>query len=505
MTAPRPPVLLAVFILAGVSLPARGASQTAAKPVSSRDSIRILRRAKSAQSQFESRRRFLAPTTYGRPDGQCEHIGRFCLYHTGVPLSRIPDEPEATMRARRELLTALAAAAVSVPGDAWITGQRVRYLIEAHEDSAALQVAGACRAQLWWCLSLRGLALHDGGRTVPAEAAFDSAIAVMPTSVRCAWTDLSKLIGDNSRQPYRKLNCDQRLAANRRIWWLADPLYTREGNDRRAEHFARHTWAEIDSQGANGFAMRWDTDLEDMTVRFGRSEKWTQDAPTSLGYSSPHITGHEPEPNYRFFASPRFDVPVRSIGDSSWSLTQQMPKEAYAPKYAREFLPLAPQLARFRRGDATLVVAAYDVTGDTAWSGSPVRAAIALTESDSTPPTVVSVESAAKKGALVIGHGSSAMIASVEVLSPDSAAAARWRSAIEPIPKDTSGIALSDLLLFDATDSLRRLLGDVWKSGRRLDAADISHADAGSSGAAETCYPRVWHRRAGRADQHSME
>jgi len=419
-----------------------------------RDSVRTLKRAKAAQSQFESRRRFLAPITFGQPDGPCERIGRFCLYHTGVPLSRIPDEAAGTARARRQLLATLASAAVSFPGDAWIAGQRVRYLIEARDDSSALRVAVECRAQRWWCLSLRGLALHNSGKTVAAEAAFDSALANMPLSTRCKWTDLSKLLDDASLDMYKKMSCGRREEASRRIWWLADPLYSRAGNDRRAEHFARRTWAEIEKQGANGFAVSWSGDLEEMVVRFGRSEKWTQDAPTPLAYSSPRISGEEPEPNYHFLPKVGFDTPLSAIGDSSWDLTERRPREAYAPTYAREFIALAPQIARFRRGDSALIVAAYDVTGDTAWKDSPIRAAIAIAPNDSVTPSVVSTDSGRKTGSLMIGAGSSPALIAVELLSLDSAVAARWRSAADPIPNDSSRLVLSDLLLFDATDSL---------------------------------------------------
>lgn len=430
------------------------------------DSIRILKRARSLQLRFESTRRFQAPFSYTGLDGPCDRIGRFCLHHTRVPLSEIPDEPQSTRRARSRLLAYLDSAAAILPGDDWIAGQRIRYLVDGGNDSAAVRVAGACRATRWWCVALRGLAFHSAGATPASEAAFDSALASMPESRRCEWTDLTELLSDDSRHRYEKLGCSDRDAANRRIWMLSDPLYSLPGNDRRAEHFARHVWAEMERRSANGFGMSWSGDMEEMTVRFGRSEKWTQDAPGSiatLGTPSTRTIAHEREPNFHFLPATRFDTAFSAFHDSSWELSDPMPPEGYGPRYAANFVSIQPQIARFNRGDSTLVIAAYDVTEDTAWHSPLVRAAVTFASSDSLAPVVTSRDSVGKRGTISGAFRDSVALVSVELLANDSSAAGRWRSSVERINRGAA-LALSDLLLFDATDSLAENLATITRT-----------------------------------------
>ena len=63
---------------------------------------------------------------------------------------------EDIVRARAQLLRDLERASDALPGDDWIIGQRIRYLVEGH-DTSAVSVARACRATKWWCDALLGL------------------------------------------------------------------------------------------------------------------------------------------------------------------------------------------------------------------------------------------------------------------------------------------------------------------------------------------------------------
>jgi hypothetical protein len=190
-----------------------------------------------------------------------------------------------------------------------------------------------------------------------------------------------------------------------------------------------------------------------MIVRFGRAEKWTQEPPTALSYSSPRITSHEREPNFHFLPAIPFDTALAAFTDRSWNLNDEMRREAYASQYAERFVSLSPLLSRFRRGDSTLLVASYDVSADTSWSGRRIRAALGLAGDDSSGARARVADSAALRGALMSAFSGPAAIASVELLSKDSAVAGRWRGAVQRLPAG-SGPDLSDLLLFDASDSL---------------------------------------------------
>src|SRR2546425_3659332 len=79
----------------------------------------------------------------------------------------------------------------------------------------------------------------------------------MPRDERCRWTDVSLLLDGELARRYRRLPCDQRGAFEERLWWLAQPLYSLPGNDRRTEHLARATMARIEQDARSPFDMFW--------------------------------------------------------------------------------------------------------------------------------------------------------------------------------------------------------------------------------------------------------
>ena len=450
MRAATVAVLVALLLFAAPSASAqpRPAGSTRA------DSTRILRAAKSAQIHFESRRRFLAPSFNAGSKGTCQMIGRFCRRESGVRFTEIPDEPEGITRARAELLISLASAASKIPGDGWVAGQRVRYLIEQGDDSAAREAVTACRAEQWWCDALKGLVAHSSSHFVAAEQAFARALREMPAAKRCEWTDLSPLLDGDALRAYAKLGCDEREAANRRIWWLADPLFSTPGNERRTEHFARRVWAEIDRGGTNGFGMSWAADMMEMIVRFGWAEKWTQRPPSGFSDGTQSYVAHEREPDFHFLPAIRFDAPLAAFGDTAWKLDEESPREGYSPRYATTFISIHPQLARFRRGDSTLIVAAFDVTDDTTWRYVAVRPTMIIAPDDTTRFLIARFDSTPRRSALWVTAPARESLAGLELMSLDGKVEGRWRGAIQPLAGDTARRGISDLLLFDATDSL---------------------------------------------------
>src|ERR1700682_3080572 len=186
------------------------------QPSSREDSRGVLRGAQRAQWDFERHRRFGLPSIYTNQSAPCDMIGRFCLRHGGVAFQRIPSEP--LQESRENLRRVLDSAAALLPGDDWIAGQRVRYLVDAGDGTAALEAARSCRGTSWWCAALEGLALHVTGDFLGAEAAFQKALSQMPAEKRCNWTDLSFLLEESLRVPYRRLGCEERADYNRRVW-----------------------------------------------------------------------------------------------------------------------------------------------------------------------------------------------------------------------------------------------------------------------------------------------
>jgi hypothetical protein len=457
-----------LVLLAGATLADESAAQAqlhTTSPQSAQlvaDSAEISRRARDLQAQFERRRRRMLPRFYTGTTDRCLIIGRFCEWHPPYHQDHIiPEEGKGIRSARADLLRDLEKSSAALPGDDWIVGQRIRYLAETR-DTAAIGVARACRATIWWCEALLGLALHVTGDFPAADSAFSSALNNMPSLTRCHWTNLSPLLDDDIRGTYRKMACAQRDSVNARIWWVADPLYLTEGNERRTEHFSRMTHTALWKDAMNTFGMSWGGDLAEITLRFGWAEKWTQQpsAATSL-HPEPVVTGHEREPGYHFFLTRRPPDSVAQIVDSLFDINQYPAREKYSPSYTRALVRLDAQVARFRRGDSTRVVAAYDVNGDSIFGRRKFAAALIAMGDETTPPARSDVAESPAKNVLTVTTPWKSQLIGVELLASDSAGAARWRSGFAEIPLHSSRISVSDLLFVDGGPSLPENLSEA--------------------------------------------
>ena len=416
-----------------------------------RDSVEARRKATGAQARFEMVRRSNLPLSYAGSGGQCDaHIGRFCQWNNDEDTIEAK-QPRIIKRAREALVASLDSAQKKSPRDGWITGQRVRYLIEARNDTAALRVARACQAAEWWCAALEGLALHENGEGVAADSAFAHALRTMPPGERCRWTDMTPLLDPALRSRFKKVGCGKNEKVAERLWWLADPFWSLEGNDRRNEHYARHTMAKIEEPARNTFNLSWSSDLREMIVRYGWARYWTR-GPGS--YAEPRngpISGHEATPNYHF-------VPVSLSADTmatsfKFDLDLNSSSERYSPVMARRVFEIEPQVALFRRGDSTRVVVAYDVSVRKELDSMKFAGALALASDEKTPVTL-STDSAGRKGALSAVVESKPHVMSLEVVDSVNRRGAAWkRSVLKMRPRLAEEIALSDPLLFEATDS----------------------------------------------------
>jgi hypothetical protein len=241
------------------------------------------------------------------------------------------------------------------------------------------------------------------------------------------------------------------VAENERLWWLADPLHSRPGNDRRTEHFSRLTLNRLQERASSGYGIGWGVDLAEILVRYGWPSHWTQDWPRLYSDARPPITAHHWMPSYHFL--PRAAaLDLRTAGEDAWSLRGPQPRERYAPRYG-SFAWLEHQLAAFRRGDSLIVVAAYDATADTIMADTLVDAALVLTNgprpSDS---AAVIVPGAPRSGRLVVRVADAPLLASVEVIGERRI---HWaRSAVATALSRGRRIVLSDLAFFTPGDSL---------------------------------------------------
>jgi hypothetical protein len=477
-------------LLAGAVLAAHlaGATPAAAQRPPTHPSVAA---ARVAQRDFERRRRDRLPSYRGGgASGPCEvRIGRLCYWNNNTDAPP-PPEPAAVAVARDGLIERLAAAAAADSSDDWVVGQRVRYLAEAGRFDDAVAVAAACRATPWWCDALRGLAFHERGERDSATVAYDRALAALPAPERCRWPDLAWWLDGALERDYRRQPCGPaRDAWARRFHLAARPLLALPGDDLRDELLARRTMSRIRSQGAIEYQMSWGDDFAELEARYGWPTAWTVREPNTMMLSGEprSVVGHEPTPSFAFV--PRAGAvasPVASRADD-WELGARLATMRYAPRYAwRGFSPLAHQIARFRRGDSTLVVAAWSVASDRAWHadsqqplgqppvGAARRRAPLRTRADSQPfAALVLVDSAgatrSARDSVVGARGAVALLApgrqhlaSLELLDPARGRAARARYGIAPLPADT---LVSDLLLLaraPAPDTpVERLLGDA--------------------------------------------
>ena len=415
------------------------------------DSLAVVKAARRAQELFEFTRRGNLPERRGGWNGVCEErVGRLCYWYDGS-VDSAPPEPARIRQARTRLIAALDGAGTALPGDDWIIGQRVRYLLEDSQPQAATLVAEQCRATPWWCAALHGLVRHVSGDFAAADSSFAAALGAMPEEERCRWTNISSLLDGDLAGRYRHWDCGARAALEERWWWLSQPLWSQPGNDRRTEHFARHAMARLEEGRRTLFGLFWADDLRDVLVRYGWPTFWTREPLDYLTVSAePKVTGHDRSPAFHF--APRahaLDHPESATADD-WTLDPPRARERYAPAYATSVHALDDQVSVFRRRDSCLVVAASNLSADTAMAGQSARAALVLASNERDRVIIEQQSRLDRPDVLLATAPCGPMLLSLEVMAPASRHVARTRHGVLLDAHAT----ISDLLLLDAGDSL---------------------------------------------------
>jgi tetratricopeptide (TPR) repeat protein len=469
-------LILLAAIPTPFGVPPLQAQNTEASEKDVADSLsHVLENARDAQRDFENLRRQNLPRNTSWNRGECDAtVGRMCWrYNSTLDWSPRPESPRVT-EARSLLLNELEEAARRAPGNEWILGQRVRYLVEAGLLDEARTLAWECReAGAWWCRALEGFVLHLQGRFADAERLFDQALQAMDPEQAARWQNLDVLLDGPTRDLLRQaaeVDPAARSLLVERIWQLADPLYILPGNDRRTEHLARRTAAELFSDAAIPHRLSWGPDLEELHIRYGWELGWEQAPPRpgELGVRS-SVVGFE-NPDVRRFLPPRevlLDPGARR--EEVWSPSmERYSRSGYAPGYAPVFLPMASRLLVFTRGDRALVAATYRLPADTTY-----RTRVGLRQAHSVPPALegwplragllldemgdsirhASMVDAMPDGVLLLQVPAASYQASVEVLDPATGIAGRYRNGLEILAVPPDLPVLSDVLLVEG-DSL---------------------------------------------------
>ena len=411
------------------------------------DSQRILRRARSAQIEFESFRRNRLPIGF-RSGNPCEvRIGRYC-YWRGDESDDKPAPPEqpAIRERRAALLRTLDSASSVLPGDPWIAGQVVRYLVEIDSIEVALRTAREnCRAGPSWCHALAGYAAHSGGRFATADSEFAIALAAMDSGERCHWLDISDLIEDDLEHRFASLDCQGRERLARRALRIGSPLYSVSNSDLLTEHLARVTRARIAEHSAGPDGESWADDQRELVVRYGWPRWYSRTQPPFGSQMQPSIIGHDAGMPYDFIPPLAAIDHAAPTDRDDWHLDDPRALTGYSPSYLRSLHELPSQIARFRRGDSTLVVAAWDARRDTTLLGRPLDAALVIWSDDSSRAVVHNTE-AHTTGSITASAIVDSGLVSLELLAKHDRRAARTRVGFAH--RDSSRVALSDLLLY---------------------------------------------------------
>lgn len=437
---PLAPLAIA-FQLQTASLgPSQGARAPAAIEA---DSVRDARRARNAQADFERARRSNLPWE-GSSGGRCEvRLGRYCWWYDETAPA-LPPESEAITRRRAELIAQLDALAELHPGDDWLAGMRVHYRIEAHRPDAADSAARACRSTRWWCDALLGYAAHVRGDAALSDSAFASATAAMDEATRCQWTDIHTLLPSDSRERYEELSCADRASIEKRYWLLGRPQLAAPANEWRNEFFTRRVQAWLAERSRTPHNMSWGKDAEELLLRYGWPTMWgrVQQSGASFAAAEPGVIGHDPSPSFAFAAREVLLDSLAAAGDDGWDLRSRYGESRFAPLHVHRLAELSAQIARFRRGDSVLVVAAY-ATADDSLRTPTSRLAAALDHQR----TVIGPPDSLRLGRTTLLLPAAPQLVGVEIADTLNGTLARRRMLYRP-DSAAARLSLSDLLLY---------------------------------------------------------
>ena len=423
--------------------------------------IALLDSARRAQREFELFRRYNLPqyNTSGSngPENADEmlRVGRFTYWYD-TTADPAPPEPKQIAVERNKLIALLDSASTRYPSDDWVIGQRIRYLEEARRVDDEVAAARACGGSPWWCAVLAGFAYHDARQYARADSAFQAGLSLMAPRLRCDWTDVGIVLDDYTRRTYRRLPCGspERERYEARLWWLAKPLYAREGLDTRTEYYARMTMAHMLQNAISVHRYGFDPDERELLLRYGWPRQWSQAGGRGRPGEEPDIAGHEPSPSYQFLPPAALASSPASSDSVDWEIGVKPVHARYAPAYARRIRQLQHQSALFRRGDSALVVLAWDATADKLGGTGQTEMAVALARGDSLKPVVSRMANAPLRGSMLAMGPWGQLVMSAEFTRADADTAVRARYGLRPPWSIGARVSLSEMLFFAPYDGL---------------------------------------------------
>ena len=353
-----PLIVVAASSASGQNLGASSVPVSSGQPAQ-HDSTRTHRHARLLQARFERLRVRALPRVPDADGQECaEVIGRLCIWGGDHDDWEPKEESAEIVAARSELLAGLDSLGALIPGDHWVFGQRVRYLVEAGRFAAAEAMGRRCTLPARWrCDAHLGFVHHNRTEFARAEQAFGRAIAAMPDELRREWTAPGFFLD----RELRRWHAEQpdSAAALARLWMLADPLFLVEGNDRWTGHMSRWSYSMSAVRAGNPFEMSWGDDLTEVVVRYGWPDGWERTWPR-VGQSDYRVIGRDLPGAFRTFP-PREVLARDPAGGETvgWRIPEDHSRSAYRPPYLDSLGVLDAQAGRFWRPGHVVVVGAW--------------------------------------------------------------------------------------------------------------------------------------------------
>ena len=414
--------------------------------VAARDSARDQGRARSAQASFERSRRALLPVG-ASGGGRCEvRLGRYCWWYDENQPTFPPESAMLTKR-RNALLAELDTLGARYPGSDWIAAMRVHYRVDGHSAVAADSIARTCGATTWLCAALLGYAAHAHADESTADSAFDAAVTQMPKDVACAWRNIAPLLSGDDRDLYEHRSCEERVPLEQRYWLLGRPELATPYNEWQNEFNTRRVLVWLGERAATPHLLGWADDAAELVLRYGWPTAWSRASSAGQFGEDASIIGHDPSPSFAFAPDRWLVDSLRSMPSDAWDMMSHRAEARYAPPHVRRVAGAAMQVARFRRGDSTLVVAAYAALDD---SLVERRGVFGAAGEDGTI-VLSSADSGVVGRARVLMKGA-AYLVGVDVSDTTRRALARTRMTLVT-GADTNRLRLSDLLIYRAGDA----------------------------------------------------
>jgi hypothetical protein len=377
-----------------------------------------------------------------------------------------------------------------IPADIWLNSELVRIDMERSDYVRAMESAMACRADRWWCDALRAYVMHSAGLWKRADSTWNHVLAAMPESERCAWLDPSWIVNDAEfLWIFAAADCARQVKIAERFWWLADPLYSIPGNERRSEHLSRivdlilSQWYGQHRIMTPAMAQREGplhssrpiivprsaaSDLTEGVEVAGNLTRSTTRVTRMFGYpelvmrvgSPPHTVrdeeGHHVVAQYpttRASFAPRGSALLDHLKalPNSWNVTDSRAYE-FMSNWRQPVRDLQFQVAHFRRGGLSRIIAATDVSRDSVLEYRWLLASITVAK-DHDAAAVRQEQLSRNLAQFSVTTPRDSALLSLEVVD-STGVSGRVRMASGPPPMPEQRFTASDLLLIEPREPL---------------------------------------------------